>query len=289
MSAYVALLFVSGPVIHLGSGSGPVTLGRDGFGWIVSAFLAWRVTRGGHISRMLLLVSTLFICFLAAAAVVLRGTPAAVGVLAAGGAQAAALLSPAVRQRTRPGVASGSSGPAAAPRPRQRRGPRWLVMLLAAAAAFGLTGSAVASAAITERVANYNTRTVHLRAGGPFPVTLAQGRYFAFVRCSDYVGCPLLSPRQLTVRGPGRIVVTDVSFSGAPDMRSDSGQQFMPAAAFTLPASERVLISLRSRAAGPVLVEPSEQEQRFLTRWIEVAVASGLVLLAALILARQVR
>jgi hypothetical protein len=281
MSAYFLLSLVTGPVIYLRVGPAPLVPGPGAFGWVFSAFFAWRVTRGGRVSRVLLIVGAVLSCLVAVSMVALRFTPTALGVLAAGGVQVAVLLSPAVYQRTRPG---GGAGEPAGPKPQRqrRRSPRWLVAALSVAAAAGLTGAAVAEAAITGRVASYNSRTVHLHPGQPSRVTLTQGRYFAFVGCSDYVGCPPLDPRQLTVRGPGRIGVANVSFSGSPDMRSEAGQQFQPTLVFTVPAREQVLISLSASPGQPVFVAPSEQESRYLIHWVEVAVASAVLLLAAL-------
>jgi hypothetical protein len=154
--------------------------------------------------------------------------------------------------------------------------------VLAVTAAVGLTGSVVAAVAIAVRVASYDSRTVHLRPGQPSRVTLAQGRCFAFVGCADYVGRPPTDPRQLMIRGPGRIVVASAAFSGAPDMRSEAGRQFAPALVFSVPARERVLITLRASPGQPVFIAPSEQESQYLIHWIEVAVASVLLLLASL-------
>jgi hypothetical protein len=282
MSAYFLLSLVTGPVIYLRVGPAPLAPGPGAFGWVFSAFFAWRVTRGGRVSRVLLIVGAVLCCLVAVSMVALRFTPAALGVLAAGWVQVAVLLSPAVYQRTRPGGGTAWTGEPARQRRQRRRSPRWLVMALAVAAALGLTGSAVAEAVITGRVASYNSRTVHLRPGEPSRVTLTQGRYFAFVGCSDYVGCPALDPRQLTVRGPGHIVVANVGFSGPPDMRSEAGQQFQPTLVFTVPAREQVLISLSASPGQPAFVAPSEQESRYLIHWVEVAVASALLLLAAL-------
>jgi hypothetical protein len=280
MSAYFLLSLVTGPVIYLRVGPAPLAPGPGAFGWVFSAFFGWRVTRGGRVSRVLLIVGAVLSCLAAASTVALRFTPAVLGVLTAGGVQVAVLLSPAVYQRTRPGGGDVWTGEPTGPQP--RRSPRWLVTVLAVAAALGLTGSVVAEAAITGRVASYNSRTVHLRPGQPSRVTLTQGHYFAFVGCADYVGCPPLDPRQLTIRGPGHIVVTNVAFSGPPDMRSEVGQQFQPTLAFTVPTREQVLISLSASPGQPVFVAPSEQESQYLIHWIEVAVASALLLLAAL-------
>jgi len=281
MSAYFLLSLVTGPVIYFKVGYAPLAAGAGALGPVFSAFFAWRVSRGGRVSRVLLFVGAVLSCLAAASVVALRFTPAALGVLAAGGAQLAVLLSPAVYQRTRWGGGAARTGEPVGPRPR-RRGARWLVTALAVAAGLGLTGAAVAEAAITGRVASYNSRTVHLRPGQPARVTLIPGRYFAFVGCADYVGCPPLSPRQLTVHGADDIAVANVSFSGPPDMRSEAGQPFEPALVFTVPAREQVLISLDASPGQPVMVAPSVQEAQYLIHWIEVAVVSGLLLLAAL-------
>jgi hypothetical protein len=254
-------------------------------GWASSAFFAWRVARGGRVSRVLLLAFAVLACFAAMSALAFRFTPAGLGVLAAVGAQVAVLLSPAVHQRTRPKGVAVSAGEPAGPQgqSRRRRTPRWLVTVLAGALALGLSGAAVAEVVFAARVASYDSRTVHLRPGQPSRVTLTQGRYFAFAGCGpDPFGCLPLNPRQLTVRGPGRIVVTNVAFSGPPDMRSEAGQQFQPMLVFTVPAREQVLVSLNASRGQPVFVAPSEQESRYLIHWSELAVASALLLFAAL-------
>jgi hypothetical protein len=285
MLAFFLLSLVTDPVIYLKVGPAPLAPGPGAFGWVCSAFFAWRVARGGRVSRMLLIIGAVLSCIAAVYMVALRFTPAAVGVLAAGGLQLAVLLSPAVYQRTRPGGGTGWTGEPAGPLPQPRRpGPRWLVPALAVTAAVGLTGTAVAGAAVVGRVASYNARTVHLRPGQPSRATLAAGRYFTFAGCRDYFGCLPMDPRDLTVSGPRRVIVTSVAFSGSPDMRSEAGQQFQPTLAFTVPVREQVMISLVPSPAGPVpvFVAPSEQESRYLIHWIEVTVASALLLLAAL-------
>jgi hypothetical protein len=282
MSAYFLLSLVTGPVIYLNVGPAPLASGRGAFGWVFSAFFAWRVARGGRVSRVLLIAGAELSCVVAMSVVALRFTPAALGVLGAAGAQVAILLSPAVYQRTRPGGGAARAGQPAGPWPARQRRPRWLPGALMAIGALGLTAAAVASVVITGRVDSYNDRTVDLRPGQTYRVTLTPGRYFTFARCADRIGCPQLDPGQLTVRGPGRILVANASFAGAPDMRSEAGRQYLPELVFTVPAREQVLISLNTSPGQPVFVAPSEQESRYLIHWIEIAAASALLLLAAL-------
>jgi hypothetical protein len=113
MSAYFLLSLVTGPVIYLRVGPAPLAPGPGAFGWVFSAFFAWRVTRGGRVSRVLLIVGAVLSCLAAVSMVALRFTPTALGVLTAGGVQVAVLLSPAVYQRTRP--RGGPPGPASLP------------------------------------------------------------------------------------------------------------------------------------------------------------------------------
>ena len=91
----------AGPGLFLKVGSDPPGLGTHVSGALVSAFFAWRVTRGGRISRMLLVMSA-GIGFLTAAFEIALIGPGVFGVLIAFAAQLALLLSPAVYQRTRP-------------------------------------------------------------------------------------------------------------------------------------------------------------------------------------------
>ena len=102
MAAYVLLSLAVGPEVFVKPGTGPVGLGAHVFGALAAAFFAWRVTRAGRISRMLLILGA-GIAFLAAAfAIASRFGPLVFGVLVAYAAQLALLFSPAVYQRTRP-------------------------------------------------------------------------------------------------------------------------------------------------------------------------------------------
>jgi hypothetical protein len=102
MTAYVLLSLAVGPDVFSKTGPGPAGPGARVFGALAAAFFAWRVTRGGRISRMLLIIVT-GIAFLAAAfTIASRFGPLVFAVLVAYAAQLAVLLSPAVYQRTRP-------------------------------------------------------------------------------------------------------------------------------------------------------------------------------------------
>jgi hypothetical protein len=102
MLAYVLLSLAVGPDVFSKTGPGPVGPSAHVSGALAAAFFAWRVTRGGRISRMLLIVVT-GIAFLAAAFVIAsRFGPLVFAVLVGYAAQLALLFSPAVYQRTRP-------------------------------------------------------------------------------------------------------------------------------------------------------------------------------------------
>ena len=57
MAACFLISVAVGPSVFVKGGSGPPGLGTHVIGALVSAFFAWRVTRGGRISRMLLVIS----------------------------------------------------------------------------------------------------------------------------------------------------------------------------------------------------------------------------------------
>jgi hypothetical protein len=102
MAAYVLLSLAVGPDVFLKTGTGPAGPGARVFGALAAAFFAWRVSRGGRISRMLLIIVTGF-AFLAVTFVIAsRFGPLVFAVLVGCAAQLALLFSPAVYQRTRP-------------------------------------------------------------------------------------------------------------------------------------------------------------------------------------------
>jgi hypothetical protein len=122
MCAYFLLALAVGPAVYVnaraGSFSASVGNGPAGppgwlYGAAFSAFFAWRVSRGGRISRMLLIIGTGAAYLGTASMVAHHFTPATFGKLAALAAQIALLVSPAVYLRTRP---AGQAGPATSAR-----------------------------------------------------------------------------------------------------------------------------------------------------------------------------
>ena len=102
MWAYFLLSLVVGSVIYLSVGPASSGQAGNGYGWIFSAFFSWRVTRGGRISRMLLILGTGLGYLETAFTVARHFEPATFGVLAIYIVQLALLMSPSVYQRTRP-------------------------------------------------------------------------------------------------------------------------------------------------------------------------------------------
>jgi hypothetical protein len=138
MIAYFLLSLVTGVFISVGVGPGPFSLS----GWVATAFFAWRVTGGGRISRMLLIVLS-WAGFIFAFVSVRTGLSVAeFGTLVASVAQIALLLSPAVYERTRPDY--GGREPLW-----RTRQPRWLAVTLAVGAVLGLTWTVVYAAALS--------------------------------------------------------------------------------------------------------------------------------------------
>jgi hypothetical protein len=138
MVVYFVLSLVTGISISLGVGPGPFSLS----GWVATAFFAWRVTDGGRISRMLLIVLS-WAGFIFAVVLARTGlSVAGFGTLVASVAQIALLLSPAVYERTR----RDDGGRVPLWRTRQ---PRWLAVTLAVGAVLGLAWVVVYATAFT--------------------------------------------------------------------------------------------------------------------------------------------
>lgn len=132
MVAYFLLSLVTGISISVGMGPGPFSLS----GWVATAFFAWRVTDGGRISRMLLIVLS-WAGFIFAIVSARTGLSVAeFGTLVASVVQIALLLSPAVYERTRPD--DGGRKPLW-----RTRQPRWVAATLAVGAVLGLTWAVV--------------------------------------------------------------------------------------------------------------------------------------------------
>ncbi len=102
MAASFLISLAVDPSVFLKAGSGPPGLGTHVLGALASGFFAWRVTRGGRISRMLLVISAEIGFLTTAFEIASRFGPVVFGVLIANAVQIALLLSPAVYQRTRP-------------------------------------------------------------------------------------------------------------------------------------------------------------------------------------------
>lgn len=273
MAAYVLLSLATGPAISVRIGTGALS---DVVGWGCSAFFAWRVTRGGRFSRTLLIVVAGAGLIAAVILLAIDFSWAELGLLAAGGAQVALLLSPAVYERTRP--AGGSDGSVALWR---RRRPAPLVAVLAAGAVLGLAGAAASAGVISSRVRGYDSATVRVLAGHPVRLTLGPGRYGAFGGCADEWGCAQLAPRDLSVRGASSGIVGTVAYTGL-DQRTDTGQSFNRDLTFTVPVRESVRIALSANPRQPVLIAPSQDKAGLIHNEVTAVSACGLLLLVSL-------
>jgi hypothetical protein len=126
MWAYFLLSLAVGPIISLyigPAGLSPMSAGHW-YDWIFSAFFAWRVARGGRVSRMLLIIGAGVGYLDASSRIADQLTPELIGQLAIYAAQIALLLSPAVYLRTRP------KGRVVEPLPRTRVRPPLAALLL---------------------------------------------------------------------------------------------------------------------------------------------------------------
>jgi hypothetical protein len=273
MGGYLLLSLATGPAIVVRIGTGALSgLG----GWALLAFFAWRVTRGGRISRMLLVVVAAAGLIAAVIALAIRFSWADLCLLAASGAQVALLLSPAVYQRTRP---AGRRGRSVALWRRRRPAP--LVAALAACAVLGLAGASASAAVISARVRGYHSDTVRVVAGHPVLVTLPAGRYGAFGGCADERGCAQLAPRDLSVEGAVSGPVGTVAYTRL-EQRTDNGQSFNRDLTFAVPAREPVRIALNVNPHQPVLIAPSPDESGLIRSEVTAATGCGLLLLGAL-------
>jgi len=294
MGGYFLLSLATGPVIYVRIGTGAGSLA---VGWALSALLAWRVTRGGRISRTLLLVIAGAGLIAGVIFLAIRFSWADLGLLAACGAQLALLLSPAVYQRTRPAderpwpaderpQPADERVPLADERPRnvalwRRRTAAPLVAVLAAGAVLGLAGAAASAGVISSRVRGYDSANVRVLPGHPVSVTLGPGRYGAFGGCADEWGCDQLAPRDVSVRGALSGAVGTVSYTRL-ELRSDAGQSFNRDLTFTVPVREAVRIALNVNPRQPVLVAPSQDEAGLIHHEVTAAIGCALLLLASL-------
>jgi hypothetical protein len=280
MGAWFLVSLLVRPVVYVHAGTGgtplqPPTGVAQVSAWVVSAFFAWRVARGGRISRMLLIIAAGAGLIAAVIALAIGATPAELGQLAATGAQLALLLSPAVYQRTRPADPDART---VVPW-RQRDRPR-LVAALALTAALGLAGAAACCAVISSRLHGYDAATVTLHPGYPVRAALSPGRYDVMAGCMDYWGCPDLAPGAISVQGAASAAA--VAPYSLPATRIVAGQQFIGELHFTVPVREQVQVALNVRPRQAVLIMPSPSKRHFIAYWVAAAVGCAALLLGSL-------
>jgi hypothetical protein len=132
MSVWFLLCLVTGPVVELGVAGAHQWSPGEAVGYVVTAFFAWRVTRGGRISRMLLIIATWIAFLVTGSGIAGQFRLATFGMLAIYAVQFALLVSPAVYLRTR---APGQAEPTASRRVR----PSLTLLLLSVLAGLVLT------------------------------------------------------------------------------------------------------------------------------------------------------
>lgn len=283
MVAYFLLSLAVGPTLDVRIGTGNLS---GAIGWVLAAFFAWRVTRGGRYSRILLILASGAGFIAAVIMMAIAFSPAELGVLAAAGGQIALLLSPAVYARTRP--AAQGAGPVALWR---RRRPARRVAALTAGAVLGLAGAAASAAVISDEVHGYDADNVRVLAGHPVRLMLSPGAYSAFGGCIDEWGCAPLSTRDLAIRGtlsgPARSIPYggfDTTNSGF-EQRTVDGQDFVRELAFTVPVREPVRIAVSGsprEPVRPVLIAPSQDRTAVIRGGMVAAAGCALLLLGSL-------
>jgi hypothetical protein len=110
MAGYFLLSLAVGPDGFFRVDTRPVGPGTTVSGALAAGFFAWRVTRGGRVSRMLLIWTTWGAFAAMAFDIASRFGPVIFAALVACAAQLALLLSPAAYQRTRPRGWAGPTG-----------------------------------------------------------------------------------------------------------------------------------------------------------------------------------
>jgi hypothetical protein len=282
MTAWFLLSLVTGPVfsVHVWNGD-PGNSEAASFlfrlaGWAVSAFFAWRVTRGGRISRILLIIVAMGAFIAGVVGLASQFRAAELGAVAAAAGEIALLLSPAVYWRTRP-----PGQPGATMALWRRRTPAPLVAALAAGAAFGLIGMAVSAAVINGRSRDYDSNTVHVPAGHPVAAVLAPGHYVVFGGCANGNGCVAFTPRDLSIRGylSGPVATQADEGYQAPDIGEDL---FFRDLAFTVPVRELVLFTRLAHPQMAVLIVPAQDKADAVRRWKVSEAAFGVLLLISL-------
>jgi hypothetical protein len=283
MMAWFLLSLVTGPVVsvHVSNGASVshpgVSILTRLVGWAFSAFFAWRVTRGGRISRMLLILVGEVGVISLVIALAIQFRLAELGMLALLAAQVALLLSPAVYRRTRPGGQPGASVALW-----RRRTPPRLTAALAAGAVLGLAGAAVSAAMISGRVNEYDTGIVRVQPGHQVSVILSAGHYGAFGGCEDGWGCEQIRGRNLSVLGTRSGVVTLVPDGPYDYERTFAGQLSDRTATFTVPVRESVRFALRANVRQPVFIALVQGKANVVRGWAVTAAGFGLLLLCSL-------
>ena len=280
MTAWFLLSLVTWSVVavHASGGAHPrIAIAAWVAGWAFSAFFAWRVTRGGRISRMLLILAALggVIALVIVLAITFR--LAELGLLAATAAQLALLLSPAVYQRTRPGSQPGRWVTLS-----RRRAPAPLVAGLAAGVAIGLAGTAVCAAVLFGTGVSVNDGVVvRIQPGQHLTAALSPGPYGAFGGCGGVWGCAASDRGSLSVRGTlsaGAGLVAD----GPHDYQWTFAGQRLDSVTFTVPVPESMRFALSSDTALPVVITQTQHNTDTIRGWFVAAAAFGLLLLGSL-------
>lgn len=283
MTAWFLLSLVTGPVVsvHISdgtAGSHPgVSILTRLVGWASSAFFAWRVTLGGRISRMLLILAAEVGIISLVIALAVGFSLAELGILALLTAQLALLLSPSVYRRTRPG-----GQPGATLALWRRRTPTWLVTALAAGVVSGLAGAAVSAAIISGRVNDYDTGIARVQPGHRVSVILFPRRYGVFGGCEDVWGCEQIRSRDLSVRGTASGAVALAPDGPYDYERTFSGQLSDRTATFEVPVSESVRFALSGKVRQPVFIAPVQTKADVVRGWAVTAAGFGLLILGSL-------
>jgi hypothetical protein len=285
MTAWFLLSLVTGSVVSVHQygplGSHPsTTIASRLVAWAISAFFAWRVTRGGRISRMLLILTNGdgFITLVVALAKSFE--LAELGMLALVAAQLALLLSPAVYRRTRAGAEPGANVALW-----RRRQPAPLVTALAAAAALGLTGMAVCVAVVSDRVRDYDAGAARVQPGHSVSVTLSPGHYGAFGRCDGMLGCGQIDAHSLSVRGAlsGAVgLFADDPYTPYAYRRTFGGQPYVTTSTFTIPVREPVRFALSTRISRPAVIALVQDKGDLTRGWSAAETGFGLLLFGSL-------
>ena len=161
-------------------------------------------------------------------------------------------------------------------------------------ALLSLVGLTVSAVRIIVRVDAYDSETFRLRTGQPISVMLPPGHYGAFVGCADYLGCPQISERRLSVYGAVSGTIPLVEAGMTDDLRSENGQQAVREWSFKIPVRQAVQVEISSKLLEPAFIAPAEEEIHSLRVWITAGIVSLIFLLSSIVIlawpfARRVR